>query len=316
MKVIEHLEKKNRSHFSYEIVPPMRGSGIQTIIEMIDSLLPYHPLFIDVTSHSSSESFEQKEDGSIKRKVFKKRPGTIGICGVIQNRFRIDTVAHILCQGYTKEETEDALIELSYMGIHNIMALRGDTINYKKKIATGRSVNDYAIDLVKQVVDLKHGRYASEDHEVEALDFGVGVAGYPEKHFEAPNMKTDINFLKEKIAAGAEYVTTQMFFDNKHYFNFVKMCRDAGITVPIVPGIKVLKSSKQILSIPKNFYVDIPEALTEELHSNSTHAFEIGATWATKQVKELLEKGAPCVHFYLMNDDKSVLSVMKNLKNF
>lgn len=314
MKVIEHIEKSREPLFSYEIVPPPRGSSVKDIIEIVEALAPYNPPWIDVTSHSSSTQYREKEDGTIQKRTLKKRPGTMGICGVIQNRFRIDTVAHILCQGFTREETEDALIELSFLGIENVLALRGDAPNVPKKISPGRTTNDYASDLVGQISALKKGLFLDELDDAQALDFCIGVAGYPEKHFEASCLESDVQALKRKVEQGANYIVTQMFFDNQKYFDFVKRCREAGITVPIIPGIKVLRSVAQLKNIPRNFYIDLPVALVEEVEKNPTHAVEIGRTWSQKQARELIEFGAPGVHFYVLNDVHTVTEIVKGLK--
>jgi methylenetetrahydrofolate reductase (NADPH) len=314
MKVTEHLAKAKSPIFSYEIVPPQRGRSAQDIIDVVEALVPLNPPWIDVTAHSSTAFYNEMTDGTIKRRIVKKRPGTIGICGIIQNRFKIDTVAHILCQGFTKEETEDAMIELGYLGLHNILAIRGDHLNFQKPISKDRTSNMYAKDLVRQVKDLAEGRYLEEMSETAKLDFCVGVAGYPEKHFEAPNMKTDIEYLKKKVEAGADYIMTQMFFDNEKYFEFVRLCRAAGINVPIIPGIKVLKSAEQLKSIPKSFFINVPEVLSDEILKDPVHAKEIGIRWATKQVEGLLAKNVPCVHFYVLNDAKNVVEIVKKFK--
>ena len=314
MKVIEHLEKARNPLFSFEIVPPPRGRSVKDLIDAVEQLVPMEPSWIDVTAHSSVAFYNEMADGTIKRRIMKKRPGTIGICGIIQNRFRIYTVAQNLCQGFTKEETEDALIELGYLGIDNVLALKGDYLNFQKPLSRDRTSNNYAKDLVCQINDLRRGQYLEEMSETARLDFCVGVAGYPEKHFEAPNMKIDIDYLKKKVDAGSDYIVTQMFFDNAKYFSFVQQCRDAGITVPIVPGIKILRSAEQLKSIPKNFYVDIPEALSDEVLKNPSQASEIGKRWAINQVEGLLGGKAPCVHFYVMNDSKLVVDVVKKFK--
>jgi methylenetetrahydrofolate reductase (NADPH) len=314
MKVIEHIERAKAPIFSFEIVPPPRGRSINDIVAIVESLLPMNPSWIDVTSHASNAYYNEKPDGSIERKTIRKRPGTLGICGVIQNRFRIDTVAHILSQGFTKEETEDALIELNFLGIHNVLALRGDSPNYQKEKTKSRAVNNYANELVEQIQGLKQGVFLDGSENCAPLDFSVGVAGYPEKHFEAANFKTDIQRLKQKIDAGADYVVTQMFFDNSKYFKFVEACREAGITVPIIPGLKILRSEAQLKSIPKNFYIDFPEALVDEAHANPKHILEVGKNWASKQVEELLSKNVPYIHFYIMNDTENVVSVLKKFQ--
>ncbi|QDK37522.1 methylenetetrahydrofolate reductase [Bdellovibrio sp. NC01] len=314
MKVIEHINSAKDPLFSYEIVPPPRGRSYKDIVEIVEILAPLNPPWIDVTSHSSTAYFQEKTDGSIQKRTLKKRPGTLGICGIIQNRFKIDTVAHVLCLGFSREETEDALIELSYLGIENVLALRGDTPNFQKQIRNDRTTNNFAADLVTQIKDLSKGKFLDDLEDAHPLDFGVGVAGYPEKHFEAPNLKLDIANLKKKVDAGADYIVTQMFFDNQKYFDFVSECRAAGITVPIVPGLKILKSAPQLKSVPKNFYIDLPDALVDEVHTSPQHAAEIGKRWAHKQVQGLLEAGAPGVHFYVLNDVQCIADIVKSFK--
>lgn len=314
MKIIDHLAQKAKPLFSFEIIPPARGSSGQYIIDIVEQLKKFNPPFIDVTSHSAEAFYEDMNDGSIKRRIKRKRPGTIGICGVIQNRFNIDTVAHILVNGFSKEETEDALIELNFLGIHNVLALRGDETNYAKPLHNNKSTNTYAIDLVTQINNLKQGIYLDEIINSSPLDFCIGVAGYPEKHFEAPNLKTDIAFLKKKIEAGAEFITTQMFFENSSYFEFLRHCREDGITVPIIPGIKILNNKRHLNTIPKNFHVNLPDALVDEVLNKPEQAGDIGIEWAVQQCQELLDNGADCIHFYVMNDTKSAIKVIDSLK--
>ncbi len=313
MKVVEHLDRAKTPPFSYEIVPPPRGKSFTDIVEIIETLAPLNPPFIDVTAHCASANYYEKPDGTIIKRVFRKRPGTIGICGIIQNKFKIDTVAHILCNGFTREETEDALIELNFLGVHNVMALRGDGLNYKKRVDPEKSINNYAVDLLKQINDIKKGKFIDEFTMGRNLDFGVGVAGYPEKHFEAPNLKVDLQYLKDKVNAGAEYITTQMFFNNKAYANFVKECRAIGINVPILPGLKVIKSVSQLTSLPKHFHIDMPDEFVDEVMKNPKHVEEIGIRFGVKQCEDLLKMGVPGLHFYVMNDASSVLQVVKKL---
>jgi methylenetetrahydrofolate reductase (NADPH) len=313
MKVIEHIDKATNPLFSFEIVPPPRGSSIQDIVDVVDMLAPYNPPWIDVTSHPSGAFYNEQEDGSVTRRIYKKRPGTIGICGVIQNRFKIDTVTHLLCRGFSKEETEDALIELNFLGIHNVFALKGDGPNYNKKISAGRTTNQYASDLVSQIEDLKQGRFLDNINACSPLDFSVGVAGYPEKHFEAPNLNNDIVHLKNKIKAGADYITTQMFYENQHFFNFVEKCRAVDITVPIIPGLKIIRTVKQLQSVPRHFYVNFPDDFVNEVLENPEHVVELGIAHAVKQTQELLDAGLPGVHFYVMNDAKSVAKVIEKV---
>ncbi len=312
MRVIEHLNQVQKPLFSYEIVPPLRGSttSINEIFAIIEQLLPYDPKWINVTTHASSLLYVEKSDGSITRRIHKKRPGTLGICGVIQNKYGIDAVAHVLCQGFSQQETEDALIELNYLGIENILALKGDNLNYNRQLDVTESVNKHAVDLVKQVAKMRQGLFLG-DTEYPAIDFCTGVATYPEKHFEAANLELNIEYLKQKVAAGAQYVITQMFFDNQKYFSYVAACRAAGITVPIIPGIKVLKSANQINSLPRLFHVDLPHELVAQILKSPQDAAFIGKEWADMQVAELLAAGVPCVHFFLMNDVGSVLDIIK-----
>lgn len=314
MKVIEHIERARNPLFSFEIVPPPRGRSVKDLIDVVEALAPLNPPWIDVTSHSSTAYYQEKIDGSIQKRTLKKRPGTIGICGVIQNRFRIDTVAHVLCLGFSREETEDALIELSFLGIENILALRGDSPNFQKQVRPDRTTNHYAADLVGQVKGLCKGQFLDELDKAQPLNFCVGVAAYPEKHFEAASLKLDIQNLKRKVDAGAEYIVTQMFFDNKKYFSFVDQCREAGITIPIIPGLKVLRSAPQLKSIPKNFYIDLPDALVDEVTASPDHAGEIGQRWARKQTEELLAAGVPGVHYYVLNDVHAVCDIVKSFK--
>lgn len=314
MKVIEHLANAKEPLFSYEIVPPPRGRSVRDIVDIAEALLPLRPPWIDVTSHASSAYYHENPDGTIERKTFRKRPGTIGICGIIQNRFKIDTVAHILCLGFTREETEDALIELNFLGIHNLLALRGDNPNYQKVIGKNRSVNQYGSDLVSQLTDLRKGIFLEEISDTAPLDFGVGVAGYPEKHFEAANQKVDLKFLKHKVDMGADYIVTQMFFDNEKYFSFVDSCREVGIKIPIIPGIKILRSTAQLKSIPKTFHIDLPNELVDEVLEKPSHVEEIGQRWAKKQVEGLLARGVPGVHIYIMHDTPAVVSLVKHFQ--
>jgi len=313
MKVIDLIGACKTPGFSFELIPPPRGRSIRDVIEMVDLLMPVQPKWFDVTSHSSAASFNDNPDGTISRKIFKKRPGTLGICGVIQNRYKVDTVAHILCLGFSREETEDALIELHYLGLENVLLLRGDSPNFEKKHNKDKSFNSYAADLVKQVADLRAGRYLYELSQADGIDFCVGVAGYPEKHFEAPNLEMDINFLKQKVDAGADYIVTQMFFENAKFKDFVSRCRKVGITIPIIPGIKVLKSVNQLKSIPKTFKVDLPPTLVSEIMANPNHVEEIGVRWAERQAEGLLAMGSPIVHFYVMNDAHLVRRVIDGL---
>ncbi|MCM2353299.1 MAG: methylenetetrahydrofolate reductase [Pseudobdellovibrio sp.] len=316
MKVIEHIDRAagKAPLFSYEIVPPPRGSSAKDIVDVVEKLAVLNPPWIDVTSHTSTAYYSEKKDGTIQKRTLRKRPGMLGICGIIQNRFKIDTVAHMLCLGFTKEETEDALIELNFLGIENILALRGDAPNFSKPSRPDRTQNVLATDLVKQVRELREGQFLDDLDNSSALNFCVGVAGYPEKHFEAASLKLDIVNLKKKVDAGADYVVTQMFFDNKKYFKFVEACRAEGITVPIIPGLKMLKSEGQLRSIPKNFYIDIPDELVDRVTSHPHLAAQTGKEWMRKQTLELLEAGVPGVHYYILNNVDAVTEVVQSFR--
>jgi methylenetetrahydrofolate reductase (NADPH) len=314
LKVIEDLEKAKNPLISFEIIPPLRGGDIKQIFNVIDDLIKYNPPFIDVTSHSAEIQYEETPEG-IRKKIKRKRPGTIGLCVAIKNKYNVEAVPHLLCLGFTKEETEDALIELNYLGIENVLAVRGDEREYKKPIPHGKTSNVYTVDLVRQIINMNKGKYLEEDLlDATPTNFCIGVGGYPEKHFEAPNLKTDIKYLKDKIDAGAHYIVTQMFFNNEHFYNFVKQCREAGISVPIIPGIKILTSKKQLTSLPKDFIIDIPEELSEEiLNSDAKHTQEIGISWAYKQVEALFNFGVPAVHFYILQNSNPIQKLIKKL---
>jgi len=317
MKVIEHLLKTGNPLISFEIIPPKRGGDIKTLMAVIDDVVKYHPPFIDITSHSAEVFFEETPQG-IKKKIKRKRPGTLGICALIQHKYNIDAVPHILTKGFTREETEDFLIELNYLGIENVLAIRGDDLGYDKPVPEGRTVNRYASELVQQIVNMNNGKYLEENLlDAKPSNFCIGVAGYPEKHFEAPNLKTDIRYVKEKINAGAEYVVTQMCYDNKCYFDYVDLCRKEGVTVPIVPGLKIITSKSQLVTIPKNFYVSLPVELADEINeAKPEHVMDIGVEWAAKQVEELFNKNVPSVHFYIMQNSKPIKKLMERLKLF
>lgn len=315
MKVIEHLEKAKNPLISFELIPPKRGGDIKGLLSVLDDITKYNPPFIDITSHAAEVIYEETATG-IQKKIKRKRPGTLGICALIQNKYNIDAVPHVLTKGFTREETEDFLIELNYLQIQNVLAIRGDDSGYEKPIPEGKSKNLHASDLVKQIMNMNHGKYL-EDSLLDArpTDFCVGVSGYPEKHFEAPNLKTDVKFVKEKVEAGADYVVTQMFYDNEHYFKFVNLCREIGIKVPIIPGLKILTSRAHLTSVPKNFYISIPDKLADEvMAAKPEHALDIGVEWAAKQVEELLNANVPSVHFYIMQNSKPIIKLMERLK--
>ncbi len=312
MKVTDFFKKADKPLFSYEIMPPLRGGSADKIFRMVETLMPYAPPFIDLTSRSAEIEYLDTADGKIERHVRRKRPGTIGLSAAIKNRFNIETVPHILCKGFTKEETEDALIELNYLGIHNVLAVRGDDL--RKNISlNGRSSNEYASDLVTQIKTMNKGQYLDDLIDASATHFCIGVGGYPEKHFEANNLESDLKYLKQKVDNGADYIVTQMFFNNSVYFEFVDKARELGIDIPIIPGLKLLTQRKHLKIIPEIFYVDIPSELAGKI-KNATSEKEvkrIGIDWAIQQTKELYDANVPCIHYYIMQSSKYVVNVVR-----
>lgn len=312
MKVTEHYKKADKPLISFEIIPPKRGGSVHQVFKALDQVMEFNPPFIDVTSHAAEAYYEEMADGNIKRHVKRKRPGTIGLCAAIKHRYGVDPVPHLVCKGFTKEETEDALIELNYLGIDNVLAIRGDN-DAPKKIRKDRSVNEYAVDLVRQIKRMNEGRYLEELIDAEPMDFCIGIGGYPEKHIEAPNLDWDIQRLKEKVESGGDYIVTQMFFNNDAYFEFVKRCREAGITVPIIPGLKVLTLFRHLTTLPKIFFVNLPKELAEAVSSNPDNAEQIGIEWSVRQCTELLDYGVPGLHFYIMSNPTPAIEVIKEL---
>lgn len=315
MKVVDLLEGAVAPQISYEIVPPKRGSSVSDIFEIVDGLIPFNPPFIDVTSHSAQVYYEEQPDGTWRRRIRRKRPGTLGLCAAIKGRYGVETVPHLLCEGFTREESEDALIELNYLGIHNVMALRGDEGGYRKPITGNRTRNEFAVDLVRQISDMNKGVYQEEMIGATPTDFCIGVAGYPEKHFEAPNMAWDVQNLKKKVNAGADYVVSQMFFDNRVFLDFEAACRKADVDVPIVPGLKILTKKRQLQSLPSTFHLSVPEELSAEvMEAEDRHVPEIGIRWALKQCEELLEAGNPFLHFYIIQTPEHVQRLVEQLR--
>lgn len=315
MKVTEHLDRAKNPLISVEIIPPRRGRNIQRIYDAIESIKPYNPPFVDVTSHSAEVFWEEMKDGTFIRRVKRKSPGTFGLCAAIKYKYGIDPVPHILCNGFTREETEDALIELNYLGIENLLAIRGDD-GVKKNDRPDRSVNTYALDLVNQIQGLNQGNYQDELIDAAPTNFCVGVSFYPEKHFEAPNLSFDIDVLKKKQASGADYGVSQMFFNNQSFHDFTSKARDAGVTIPLIPGLKILTTHGHVTNIPRHFYVDLPEELTERMLKADTREkrINVGVDWAYQQTLDLLDKGAPCVHFYIMANTTPFIKLMERLK--
>lgn len=312
MKVIEHINSAKNPFISFEIIPPNRGGNIQSLLGIIDDLAKFDPPFIDITSHAAEVIYKESDSG-IKKRTKRKRPGTLGICALIQKKYNIDAIPHILCNGFTKEETEDLLIDLQYLEIENLFAVKGD--GNPKKAIDGKSVNIYASDLVSQIMDMNKGKYIDEDLEALPANFCIGVAGYPEKHFEAPNLEIDIKYIKQKVDNGAAYIVTQMFYNNSSFFEFQQKCRNAGISVPIIPGLKILTTKNHLNTLPKNFYIDLPEELTQRvIEHKDNNVTEIGVDWAYRQSIELLEKGVPYIHYYIMQSSTAINMLMKKLK--
>lgn len=316
MKVTEHLAQAKETLVSFEILPPLKGQNIQSIFETLDPLMEFKPPFIDVTYHREEVVYKRHKNGLLEPKTVRKRPGTVGICAAIKNKYNVDAIPHIICGGFNKEETENALIELDFLGIENVLVLRGDAAKGEKYFQATEGGHNYAIDLLKQVVGLNNGHYLDEElMNSSKTNFCIGVAGYPEKHFEAPNLKTDLSCLKAKVDAGADYIVTQMFFDNQKYFEFVDQCRAAGITVPIIPGLKPLAIEKHLSLLPNMFHIDIPEALSEAvLNAGSKEAIkQVGREWIVQQSKELKAAGVPCIHYYTMGKGDEIQKIVGEL---
>jgi methylenetetrahydrofolate reductase (NADPH) len=316
MKVVEHIQQAKNTLVSFEILPPLKGKTINSIYDHLDPLMEFKPSFINVTYHRSETMFKKKTDGTFEKVEVRKRPGTVGICAAIMNHYRVDAVPHLICGGFTKRETEDALIDLNFLGIDNVLVLRGDAAKNETSFEPEPNGNHYALDLLKQVVSLNHGVYIEDDiKNGSKTDFCIGIAGYPEKHFEAPNLDTDLMFLKEKVNAGAEYITTQMFFDNQKYFEFVKACKDAGINVPVIPGLKPITSKKQLSLLPKVFHVDLPTDLSSAIMKcrNDDEVEKVGTEWLLQQSKELKKAGVPVLHYYTLGKPKVIWNVVKEI---
>ncbi|MCB0430336.1 MAG: methylenetetrahydrofolate reductase [NAD(P)H] [Flavobacteriales bacterium] len=312
MKVIDHLKEAKSTLFSFEILPPLKGKSIGSLFEGIDPLIEFGPRFINVTYHREEYVYKKRERGFLEKVSIRKRPGTVGICAAIMNKYHVDAVPHLICGGFSKEETENALIDLQFLGIDNVLALRGDPIKTESTFIPEENGHAHAVDLVRHIVDLNTGKYLDDEiQDATSSAFCIGVAGYPEKHFEALNLQTDLKYLKEKIEAGADYIVTQMFFDTKKYFNFVDMCRNAGITAPIIPGLKPITTLKHIQFLPKTFHIDIPVELANELEKCSTDAevSRVGIEWGIQQSKELIKGGVPCIHYYTMGKSESVRAI-------
>lgn len=312
MKVTDHIQKaKGKTLFSFELIPPVKGRNIQELYNNIDPLMEFKPPFIDVTT-SREEYIYIDRDGLLDKKLTRMRPGTVGICASIKHKYNVDTVPHVLCGGFTKEETEYLLVDCHYLGIDNIMALRGDAMKEEKYFEPTKGGHVYASELVKQIKDLNQGSYLHEVIETDdCANFCIGVAGYPEKHLEAPSLKSDLKRLKEKVDLGADYVVTQMFFDNRKYFEFVDEARKMGIDVPIIPGIKPIAVKRHLQLLPQVFKVDIPEDLVDAVEAckNNKEVRQVGVEWCINQSKELKDAGVPVLHYYSMGKSDNIKAI-------
>ena len=317
MKVTEHLKNANgRTLFTIEILPPLKGENIKNLFDNLDPLMEFKPPFIDVTYHREEYVYKKMESGLLEKRSTRKRPGTVGICAAIQNKYKIDTVPHIICGGFSREETENALIDLHFLGIDNILVLQGDAIKTESKFVPEVDGHRYASELLGQVKKMNNGLYLDDELQgTSPTNFCIGVAGYPEKHFSAPNLKADLKYLKLKVDLGAEYIVTQMFFDNKKYFDFVEECHKAGITVPIIPGIKPITGKNQLNILPKTFHIDIPEELSEAIEQCKDNAAvkEVGIEWCIQQSKELVKRNVPTLHYYSMGKSDPIYRIAKAL---
>lgn len=317
MKVIDHINNnKGETLFSFEILPPMKGQGISGLFNQVEPLMEFKPKFINVTYHREEYIYKKREHGLLEKVSTRKRPGTVGICAALMNKFHVDTVPHIICGGFTREETENALIDLDFLGIDNVLALRGDAIKSEARFVPTPGGHEYASDLIGQIQAMNDGKYLnSEVENAFPTQFCIGVSGYPEKHFEAPNFEIDLKYLKQKVELGAEYIVTQMFFDNAKFFHFVEKCREAGINVPIIPGLKPVSTMRQTTILPSIFHIDLPVDLMNEIEKakDNDAVRQIGIEWAITQCKELKEAGVPCMHFYSMGKSDNIQKIAREI---
>lgn len=312
MKITEHIAQAKRTLFSFEILPPLKGDSIDSIYKGIDPLMQFNPSFIDVTYHREEFLLKKRSDGLFDRVATKKRPGTVAICAAIMHKYKIDAVPHLICGGFTKEDTENALIDLNFLGIDNVLALRGDNLKNETVFTPEMGGNANSLELIHQIKNMNSGIYLDEElSNANVTGFCVGAACYPEKHHDAPNLSSDLKFLKRKVDIGAEFLVTQMFFDNKQYFDFVQKCRDNGINVPIIPGIKPLANKKQLQVLPKIFNIDIPFELSEAMEKagNPEAERQVGIEWAITQCRELMNAKVPVLHFYTMGKSETTRKI-------
>jgi methylenetetrahydrofolate reductase (NADPH) len=314
VKVTEHFAKaKDKTLVSFEVLPPLKGGSMQAIFKTLDALMEFKPPFIDVTYHREEFLYKKRQSGYYEKTAIRKRPGTVGICAALMHRYGVDAVPHLICGGFTVEETENALIDLNFLGINNVLALRGDARQFEDKFMPEENGHKYALDLVRQIAGMNEGRYLDQNiQNGEPTEFCIGIAGYPEKHFESPNMSTDLLYTKMKVEAGADYIVTQMFFDNAKFFDFVAQCRNEGINVPIVPGLKPLTKAYQLNSIPRKFFVNMPDDFVKEVikAKDDESVKQIGIEWCIQQSKELKAAGVPCIHYYTMGDTETTRAIV------
>ncbi len=317
MKLVDKLKKTDKTYFSFEILPPKKGGSMEDIYNVIDPLIEFEPMNINVTYHQQEVVYKKNKLGIIERKTIRKRPGTVAISAAIKYRYQKPIVVpHLICGGFTKDETENALIDLNFLGMTNILVLRGDPPANHKYFRAEKNGHEHTTGLIKQIMHMNEGRYCDENlHNIRKTNFSVGVAGYPEKHNEAPNMKSDIKYLKKKLEAGADYIVTQMFFDNQKYFEFVKLCREEGITVPVVPGIKPVRTKRDLELLPQVFNIDIPEDLAFEIEKapDNKAVNQIGIEWTIKQSKELMKNNVPAIHYYTIGKSDNIREIAKNV---
>ncbi|GAB2989058.1 methylenetetrahydrofolate reductase [NAD(P)H] [uncultured Cyclobacterium sp.] len=316
MKVTEYLKNADKTLFSFEILPPLKGQSLTNLLDGITPLMEFNPPFIDVTYHREEYMYKKHANGLLEKISTRKRPGTVGICAAIMNKFKVDAVPHLLCGGFTKEETENALIDLYFIGVENVLALRGDAPKLESHFVPEKDGHHYASQLVEQIIGMNQGKYLHDETEIGfQTDFCVGVAGYPEKHFEAPSLNFDLKKLQAKIDAGADYIVTQMFFDNQKYFDFVEKVRAAGIDAPIIPGLKPITTLSQIVNLPKTFFLDLPDDLLTALEKCKSNADvkAVGIEWAIQQSKELIKYGVPTLHYYTMSKADTTYKVAKEV---
>ncbi len=313
MKVTDYFEAaEKKTLISFEVLPPLKGGSMKAIFDTLDPLMEFKPPFVDVTYHREEFIYRKRESGYYEKTAIRKRPGTVGICAAIMHRYGVDAVPHLICGGFSKEETENALIDLNFLDINNVLALRGDAAKFEDKFVPHPEGHAYALDLIKQLGEMNEGKYLDPSiQNGSKTNFCIGTAGYPEKHFESPNLEVDLAYLKAKVDAGANYIVTQMFFDNKYYFNFVEACRKVGINVPIVPGLKPISKMYQLNSIPRLFFIDLPGDLVNPIRNAKDEKTlkQIGTEWCIQQSIELKKAGVPCLHYYTMGDSATIRKI-------